>query len=301
MLVNILNDVNSDYSNSLQDAIERLPGVDTLRFKPEVQNEEVGTEIIREFEDVTLVPTLLFIDPWGYKGLSLRLINSVLKDWACECIFFFNYNRINMGLPNELVEEHMNALFGEERADALRDRLNRMPPTERELEIVEQLSQALKEMGGEFVLPFRFRNESGTRTSHHLIFVSKNVLGYTIMKEIMAKESSSAEQEVPSFEYSPATLNQPLLFELARPLDDLAELLLRDFAGRKLKMVEVFEEHHIGHRYIKANYKQVLATLESSRKITADPPAVAYAGKKARRAGTFADSVLVSFPPDRRG
>jgi hypothetical protein len=22
----------------------------------------------------------------------------VLKDWACECIFFFNYNRINAGV-----------------------------------------------------------------------------------------------------------------------------------------------------------------------------------------------------------
>ena len=61
----------------------------------------------------------MFVDPWGYKGLSLRLINSVLKDWACECIFFFNYNRINMGLGNDAVKEHMDALFGEERAAEL--------------------------------------------------------------------------------------------------------------------------------------------------------------------------------------
>ena len=66
--------------------------------------------------------------------------------------------------------------------------------------------------GGKFVLPFRFRNDRGNRTSHHLIFVSKHVKGYTIMKDIMAKESSKREQGVPSFEYSPADEKYPLLF-----------------------------------------------------------------------------------------
>ena len=56
------------------------------------------------------------MDPWGYKGLSLRLINSVLRNWGSDCIIFFNYNRINMGLNNEFVREHMDALFGAERA-----------------------------------------------------------------------------------------------------------------------------------------------------------------------------------------
>ena len=63
------------------------------------------------------MPTFFFVDPWGYKGLSLRLINSVLKDWGCDCVFFFNYNRINMGLGNDAVEKHMDALFGKERGE----------------------------------------------------------------------------------------------------------------------------------------------------------------------------------------
>ena len=69
-----------------------------------------------------------------------------------------------MGLDNKAVEEHMNALFGKDRADALRNRLKLMTPDERELTIVEEIAQALKEMGGKFVLPFRFRNADGTRT-----------------------------------------------------------------------------------------------------------------------------------------
>ena len=57
--------------------------------------------------------------------------------------FFFNYNRINMGLSNAVVEEHMNALFGKERADALRLKLERLSTRDRELMIVEELCKAL--------------------------------------------------------------------------------------------------------------------------------------------------------------
>jgi len=39
--------------------------------------------------------------------------------WGCDCVFFFNYNRINAGINNPGVKKHMDALFGEERADAL--------------------------------------------------------------------------------------------------------------------------------------------------------------------------------------
>ncbi|WP_376750923.1 three-Cys-motif partner protein TcmP [Microcystis wesenbergii] len=88
-------------------------------------------------------------------------------------MFFFNYNRINMGLSNDAVKENMNALFGQVGADQLRERLKTLTPQERELTVVEYICEALKEMGGKYVLPFRFRHEMGNRTSHHLIFVSK--------------------------------------------------------------------------------------------------------------------------------
>jgi len=84
-----------------------------------VRNKEVGQEIVAMFSQMRLIPTLFFIDPWGYKGLTLQLINAVLKDWGCDIIVFFNYNRISMGLSNQYVEEHMNALFTKQRADTL--------------------------------------------------------------------------------------------------------------------------------------------------------------------------------------
>lgn len=287
MLVTIFNDKDEKSVRSLSKAIDNLAGVNKLSHKPIVWNEEVGDEMVKLFAQMNLVPTLFFVDPWGYKGLSLELVNAVVKNWACECIFFFNYNRVSMGLGNKLVKKHMDALFGEEAADELRLKIEGLSPNDRELAIVEALCQALNPSGKRFVLPFRFRDSRGTRTSHHLIFVSKNFKGYEIMKDVMAKESSSHPQGVPSFEYSPADSRFPTLFEMARPLDDLQGLLLEVFAGRNLQMADIYREHSVGTPYIKRNYKKVLLEMERDGVIKTNPAK--------RRKNTFADSVRVSF------
>lgn len=295
MLVSVFNDADVDNVNSLKQAVDAIPGIENLKYRPQVYNHEVGENIVKTFQERKLIPTLFFVDPWGYKGLSLQLINSVVKDWGCDCIFFFNYNRINMGLSNDAVKEHMNALFGQMRADQIRERLKALNSQERELTVVEAICEALKEMGGQYVLPFRFRHEIGNRTSHHLIFVSKHVKGYEIMKDIMAKESSEQMQGVPSFEYNPASIRQPLLFELTRPLDELEAMLLDQFSGRSMTMKEIYNQHHVGKPYVKKNYKTALRNLETQGKITANPPA----NKRRKMKGeiTFADSVKVTFLP----
>jgi hypothetical protein len=56
------------------------------------------------------------------------------------------------------------------------------------------------------------------------------------MKEIMAKESSNLIQGVASFEYNLADKRTPLLFELARPIDDLKGTLLNDFVIDRANM-----------------------------------------------------------------
>jgi three-Cys-motif partner protein len=289
-LVTIFNDKDENNTRSLQHAIDSLPGVDLLKYRPKVHQNEVGTEIVKLFEPMKAVPKFFFVDPWGYKGLSLKLVNTVLKDWGCDCLFFFNYNRISMGLPNDLVEEHMNALFGVDRANALRRKIGGLPASERELTIVEELCQALKDTGKRYVLPFRFRSETGKRTSHHLIFVSKDFKGYEIMKDVMASQSSSQQQGVPSFEYSPASAQQPFLFQMAQPLDDLGEMLLSEFAGRVTTRDRVYEIHNVDRPYIKKNYTEVLLKLETAGRVKTDPPA------HKRRKGTLGPSVNIIFP-----
>jgi three-Cys-motif partner protein len=289
MLVTIFNDKDGAACETLRQAIQDLPGIKSLRYAPEIWNEDVGENLARRFKQINFVPTLFFVDPWGYKGLSLELINSVLKDWGCDSIFFFNYNRVSMGLANPAVKAHMDALFGPPRAQTLREQVAVLPSQERELAVVEALSQALK-AGGRYVLPFRFKNASGGRTSHYIVFVSKAERGYILMKDVMANESSHSNQGVPTFEYAPAPPQRRLLFEMSRPLDTLADELLQRYAGQSLSVEQVFLRHHVDTPYVSKNYKAALLELERQGKIQV------RATTGTRRKGTMADHLIVSFP-----
>lgn len=290
-LVAVFNDKDEANTASLEAEINKIPGIEQLKFKPEISTGEVGENLIKEFHRAKLIPTFLFVDPFGYKGLSLQLVQSVLKDWGCDCVFFFNYNRISMGLGNEAVEEHMDALFGKERADKLRERfkMKQVKPHEREAFVVEEMKAALEEMGAEYVLPFRFRNPEGSRTTHHLFFVSKHFRGYEIMREVMYKHSHK-EGTVAKFEYNPADNRWPSLFELVRPLGDLEDLLLEDCAGMTTKLKPLFESHSKGKGYVIKNYREVLCRMEREGKIRMEPP------YDKRRAGTIGEKVVITFP-----
>jgi len=287
----LFNDRDQNNSGTLQSEIDRLPGIERLANKPTVYCSEVDQDAEKFFSETELIPSFTFLDPFGYKGLSLKLVNAVIKDWGCDCVFFFNYRRINAGVSNPMVKEHMDALFGEERAEKLRARVNGAPPELREEMVLEELTAALMEMGGEFVLPFRFRNDAG-RLTHHLVFVSKNFKGYAVMKDIMASASSTEDQGVASFAYSPADESMPLLFELTRPLDDLEGMLCQEYAGASLPMEHIYRWHSVGRPYLSRHYKSVLMKLEDEGRILVHDPD----GKK-RRKNSFADRLVVTFPP----
>jgi three-Cys-motif partner protein len=287
-LMTIFNDGDPGNAQTLEAEIKKLPNVDRLKFTPAIWNAEVGDKIAKAFGEINKIPILAFVDPWGYKGLTLHLVDAFLRDWGCDCIFFFNYARINAGLSNPVVRDHMAALFGAERAASLSLELEPLNPLQREATIVNALAMSLKGFGHRFVLPFCFKNESGTRTKHHLILVTKAFKGYDVMKGIMAQSSSSHVQGVPSFSYCPpSSQSQQLLLELNRPLDDLKGMLLQHYAGRAITTKRLYEEHSVDRPFLEKNYKSVLADLEKAKLIQTS-------GRKSNRG--FADEILCTFP-----
>lgn len=296
----LFNDANNDFAEQLKEEIDSLEGIEELAFSPSVQNVEIGEEVADLFKTRRLSPTLAFVDPFGYKGLTGDLIGSLIKDWGSDCIFFFNYNRINMGIKNPIVKTHMDAIFGEERAEDLRRRVGGLTPEERELVIVDELAASLSNNRVNYVLPFRFMDEKKEKTSHYLIFVSKHKLGYTIMKDIMWKSSSSHEDNVASFSYIPVKHLSKQVYEqldlltsYSTPLDELGAELKRKFKGRTLTVKRLIESHHIGTRFVQSNYKECLRRLEEDGEIIADPPAEDRKMQNGVR--TFGDKVKVTF------
>jgi hypothetical protein len=128
------------------------------------------------------------------------------------------------------------------------------------------------------------------RISHHLLFVSKNFRGYPLMKEIMAPESSSAPQGVPSFEYNPRDYSMLPSFELYQPPDELEKRLLADLGGRTLTMNQIYERPQ----------RQQAVHQEKTTSKPCRPCTRVGLSRRSRepKPGTFADRISVSFPAD---
>jgi three-Cys-motif partner protein len=292
MLVTIFND--KTHAEALRAEIDRLPGIEKLKHKPVVYAHDIGDDTAKVFEKKTLVPTLALLDPWGYKGLTRELIHSLLKDYGCDLIFFFNYNRINMGITNKKVDKHMEALFGPAWLANLREEVPGLRPSQRERLILSALKRGLKEVGAEYVRPFRFRRRNG-RMSHCLIFVTKDFKGVEIMRDVMAGMSSRHVDDVASFSYDPRVKDKTQL-ELpdTSPIDKLGERLLTGFSGRTRNVRDIFETHSGDGRFIERNYKEALRRLEAAGRVAADPPASARPWRNGK--ATMANHVKITFP-----
>jgi three-Cys-motif partner protein len=273
MLVSVFNDKDPKNIEILEKEIESIDGIEGLRYRPRIMNNTVGEDIVELFKKIKLIPSLIFIDPFGYKGLTLDLIASTIKDWGCDCIFFFNYNRINAAIRNPFMEEHINSIFGRETADRLRGEVENLSPDQRETLVLKTFMDELKKVKGEYSISFKFYQDDGSKTSHFIFFVSKHPLAYHLMKQTMA-ENCEFYGGVPSYEYNPMRekSNQADLFRDDKyAIKELADILLKDYKGKTLSRKMIYESHNIGTPYIESNYKDALLYLEENNKIVIEP------------------------------
>src|SRR5262249_35577783 len=60
-LVTLFNDADPANTSFLKEAIEQIPGLSLLTYKPQIETNEVGSEIVRRFEERRLIPTFFFV------------------------------------------------------------------------------------------------------------------------------------------------------------------------------------------------------------------------------------------------
>jgi three-Cys-motif partner protein len=265
------NDENPEFIETLKLEVSKIPGVDTLKYEPVFRTKSISREIIPRIKQVK-VPTLFFADPWGYAGISVDLIEASIAHWGSDFLFFFNYNRINMNLGCEAMNEPINEFFSAARADELRETVATLRPAQREETILKAMQSAIKGLGAQ-VGKFTYRSETGSRSTHHLLCVSRHRQGMALFKEISAKESTSFDYDVPSLEHDPSAESyQQRLFS---PLAELEEELLATYAGKILTPDQIYHDHHNGRPYVLKNYRQALLHLEETGAVSIDPPKAA--------------------------
>jgi three-Cys-motif partner protein len=245
LFISRFNDGDRNTALALEQAIHGLPGLDKLKHQPKIVCTEVDDRIAEWYEAKNYVATLTFIDPFGYAGLSARLIRATLKDNGSECIFFFNFNRVNAAIDNDYVEEHVKRLFDAADAKSLRKTLQGLNPQQREDAVVNKLVEAITLKHAKHVQHFRFLNDDANRTSHYLFFATKDPLGAKIMKDIMAKESSWTDAGTPAFACSPKP-KEASIFDCIDPVTELADELCAAYAGHTTTVAKVYLDHGLG-------------------------------------------------------
>jgi three-Cys-motif partner protein len=296
----LLNDEDASYIEELRRNLEELPGYEKLKRKPRLRTGSVDEELVAIFAKSNNVPSFSFVDPFGYSGLTLSLVQALVSGFGSDMVLFFSFDSINRALSNDLVREHVNALFGPKRAERLRQVVKDMRPDERKEVLIEAFIEAVTEdLGYEYVIPYVFEKEDKDRPSHYLIFISKRDLGFKIMKEIMYKESHDKTQGIAKFGYvrQVSAEKTPLLHLMNTPLSDFGRQLCADYAGQSLSrkaLCEDYDKFNPRNLFVDRNWRDVLTELETEGKVTCVPP------RKDRptRNGefTFGPNTVVTFP-----
>lgn len=231
------------------------------------------------------VPVLSFVDPFGYKGLTRDLINKLIANNGSDCIFFFNYNRINMALSsNTKFDEHLIGIFGEERTKALKAQLAILTPSQREPVVIDALIEALIEDKSNYVLPFKFYSAEMLRTSHFIVFVTKNPVACKIMKQIMYTNSAKDNDGVATFSFEDSrnfaeSYSQLSLFD--GPIKVLERAMISKYSGRTVTVQQLCDEVDCDftNQFVGKNVTDVLKRMELERQITV------VAGRKIKERG----------------
>lgn len=270
----IFNDNDPANIATLKQSISQMEGSSKLRGRIQFYEETVEQNFYKRLRIPSNIPVLSFVDPFGYKGLTMDLINRLISNSGSDCIFFFNYNRINMALSsNTKFDEHLKNLFGQARTNELKKELAHRPPQQREPLVLNALIEALCENKSNYVLPFKFYGTEQLRTSHFIIFVTKHPVACKIMKQIMYSNSAKDPDGVATFSFQDSRnfgteFEQLSMFD--RPLQYLKDDILKKYSGKTALVSDICNavDCDFSSHFVSKNAKDVLRQLELAGEIS---------------------------------
>lgn len=267
----LFNDQDATNTATLKHEIDILDSKGLLKDKIAYYNRTIDRDTYRQLS-ISRLPVLSFVDPFGYKGLTLQLIDKLISNNGSDCIFFFNYNRVNMALNNHLFDDHLMGIFGEQRTYEIKKQLNGLAPAQREPVILEALTEALRENKSNYVLPFKFYSTEMLRTSHYIIFVTKHPIACKIMKQIMYANSAKDADGIADFSYKDSrnfSSKSEQLTIWGTPMDRLIRSILSMGQGTSICVGDLCNKYDTDFttHYVGKNVQDALKRMELSGQI----------------------------------
>jgi spore photoproduct lyase len=141
------------------------------------------------FDKINKHPAFFFIDPEGFSGMDFDKIATILDLPYKEILINFQYNAIQRWLKAPKVENTISKLFGTPDYNKAK----------KEIDLIELYKKQLIQRGT-FVWYFRNKFPRKNRTFYYLVYATRNLTGFKIMKDIMFGEQSKRYFEPSLFE-----------------------------------------------------------------------------------------------------
>jgi len=145
----------------------------------EKHNSEFLTCIDGILTQIGKSPAFFFIDPEGFSGMDFDKIGAILSLSHTEVLINFQYNAVQRWLKAPKVESTITKLFGTPDYKKLR----------KESDLIKLYKAQIRKTGA-FVWYFRNRFPRKNRTFYYLVYATKNITGFKIMKDVMFSERS---------------------------------------------------------------------------------------------------------------
>lgn len=232
---------------------------------------------------ISLAPTFVFIDPFGFSGIPFDIVANFLSNPKTEIFINVMVDSINrfLGHPNSAITNHIIRTFGTSEVT------NILSSSGDQFQALRCLYQEQLLKHAKFVRYFEMRDQHN-QPIYYLFFASSHRLGHLKMKEAFWKVDPQT-----GYLFSDATdPNQLILFRDA-PIVELADLLAKKFCGQKVTTDEIihnFVEDETS--YTASHARKALRFLESKQKIKVYPLKI---DGSPRKQNSFPDGVYVEF------
>lgn len=222
-------------------------------------------------------PSLLFFDPFGYKGMRTETLAKFLKNWGNEIFLFINTKRINPALENDLFEDMMRLWFPS-RFDTLKEEVRKLKTLTERLEyILTSLREEFVALVGGMVYccAFRFQEENSRTTSHYILHITKGPRGYDLCKSVYNKFANedlvlSHGSNTYTFDPKKCANDVSLFGDTNMAAEALKDILCKQYMGKTITALALFEEHQRGSRYSRDHYTRALRMAEEEGLLTAE-------------------------------
>jgi hypothetical protein len=222
-------------------------------------------------------PTLLFFDPWGYKGIDTLLLSKFMENWGNEIFLFVNIKRIHAAIENRKFDALMQSLFPTSFKELQKNRKYTSSVHERLSLIIDNLEDEFRKSidGPLYATSFKFQEEDSHTTSHFIIHFTKHKKGYELVKQVYYNYDNigAVLDKEGNYTFDAKAMgnsNDTMIDFGDQNIDVLSSEIEKMFNGKTITAKDLYEKHHPTNKYCGSHYAKTLREMVKQGKIRAE-------------------------------